>query len=115
MVTTSKDAAGEVVNRVSNAIKGARDGYSPPAQATLDKYGDWIVSTLTMRRDPIIPFDCVLNQFWWVQSQSKPCIIIIPSRGHCSRCRQSLPQLRPVRDVFAELPAATKAEILLHL
>lgn len=43
----------EAVGRVRSFVEGARKGYSPPAVAALRKYGNWTVSTLTIRRDPI--------------------------------------------------------------
>lgn len=52
-IAKAKDAVGEAVTRVKNFAVGARDGFSPPAAKMLDKYGDWVVSGLTVRRDPI--------------------------------------------------------------
>ena len=43
----------ESVSRVKNAFSGARNGYSPSAAATLEKYKDWTVTSLTVRRDPV--------------------------------------------------------------
>jgi len=52
----------EAVGRIRAAFEGPREGYSPPALAMLNKYKDWRVSTLTVRRDPIGPaLNHVLN------------------------------------------------------
>ena len=49
----AKDVVKGAVDRVKGAVSGARVGYSPSAKAMIEKYKDWTVTSLTVRRDPI--------------------------------------------------------------
>lgn len=52
-LSKAKDGIKEAVNRVKNAISGVRNDWPPPAKKVLEKYQDWTVTSLTLRRDPV--------------------------------------------------------------
>jgi len=49
-----KDVAKGIVNRVTGVSRGIREGYSPKARSYLQKYGNYIVTNIFIRRKPII-------------------------------------------------------------
>ena len=48
-----KSGTKEAITRVKNAVRGARDGYPPSARQELERFADWVVTSLTVRRDPV--------------------------------------------------------------
>ena len=52
-IDQAKAGLQEGVNRVGNFMQGARIGYSPSAARTLEEFGDWTVTGLSVRRTPV--------------------------------------------------------------
>jgi hypothetical protein len=49
----AKSVVKETVTRVKSAVRGVRDGYPPSAKQALDRFADWTITSLTVRRDPV--------------------------------------------------------------
>jgi hypothetical protein len=58
----AKSAVKGVVNRITGVSKGIRQGFQPKARSILEKYGDYIITNIFIRRKPIFAIlDKVLN------------------------------------------------------
>lgn len=49
-----KDVAKGAFDRITGVSKGIREGYSPKARSYLEKYGNYIVTNIFVRRKPIV-------------------------------------------------------------
>jgi len=50
----AKDVAKGIVNRISGVSRGIRTGYSPKVRDILNKYGDYTITNIYIRRKPIV-------------------------------------------------------------
>jgi len=50
----AKDVAKGIVNRISGVSRGIRTGYSPKVRDILNKYGDFTITNIYIRRKPIV-------------------------------------------------------------
>lgn len=75
LFSKAKSAVKGVVNRITGVSKGIRQGFQPKARSIFDKYGNYIITNIFIRRKPIFAIlDRVLNLLSlgkWTEAKAK--------------------------------------------